>query len=155
METLDKDFKVKNGIQVAAGGTFGGTVAAADPVNSGDLTTKSYVDSLIAAAGSGIQISSTPPSSPNDGDLWYDTIVNRLNIAYNGVWTTIATIDDTLNIPDHIHDTSIDGNGLIVTRFVDAGTIYEPQGTGIDGGDAFTTDWADTYNGGIAVDNFN
>lgn len=155
MSTVDKDFKVKNGIQVAGNGTFGGTITAADPVNNGDLATKFYVDSAISLAGSGIEISSTPPVSPSNGDLWYDTIVNRLNIAYNSVWTTIATIDDTLNIPDHIHDTSIDGNGLIVTTFVDAGTIYDPQGTAVDAGTATTTDWADTYNGGIATDNFN
>ena len=155
MATVDKDFKVKNGLQVADGGTFGGTVTASEPTSALHLTTKGYVDALISGAGSGIEISSTPPASPADGALWFDTIVARLNIAYDGTWRTIATIDDTLNIPDHIHDTSIDGNGLIVTTFVDAGTIYDPQGTGISGGDAFTTDWADTYNGGIATDNYN
>lgn len=155
MATVDKDFKVKNGLQVADGGTFGGTVTAATPTSDTHVTTKAYVDALVAAAGTGIQVASTPPASPSDGDLWFDTIVSRLNVAYDGTWRTIATIDDTLNIPDHIHDTSIDGNGLIVTRFVDAGSIYEPQGTGVDAGTASTTDWTETWNGGIAADNYN
>jgi len=151
MATVDKDFKVKNGLQVAAGGTFGGAVIAATPTLSTHLATKAYVDAL----SGGMPVGSTPPSSPSNGDLWFDTIVERINVYYNGSWVTVATIDDTLNIPDHIHDTSIDGNGLIVTRFVDAGSIYQPQGTGVDGGTASTTDWTETWSGGIAVDNFN
>jgi hypothetical protein len=155
MATTDKDFKVKNGIQVAGDATIVGTLTAATPTTSTHVTTKAYVDALIASAGSGVEVSSTPPSSPSDGDLWFDTIVSRLNVSYNSTWLTIATIDDTLNLPDHIHDTSIDGNGLIVTTFVDAGTIYEPQGTGADAGTAETTDWSETWSGGIATDNFN
>lgn len=151
MATVDKDFKVKNGLQVAAGGTFGGSITAATPTLPTHLTTKAYVDAL---AG-GMPIGATPPASPSNGDLWFDTLVQRINVYYNGTWRTVATIDDTLNIPDHIHDTSIDGNGLIVTRFVDAGTFNQPQGTGADGGTPSTLDFADTWNGGIAVDNFN
>lgn len=151
MATVNKDFKVKNGINVAGDGTFGGTISAAVPTLSTHLTTKAYVDALVG----GMPIGATPPASPSNGDLWFDTIVQRINVYYDGTWRTVATIDDTLNIPDHIHDTSIDGNGLIVTRFVDAGSIYQPQGTGADGGTPETTDWSDTYNGGIAIDNFN
>lgn len=154
MATTDKDFKVKNGIQVTGDGSFGGTITAATPTSAGHVTTKSYVDALLAASG-GVDVGSTPPSSPTDGDLWFDTVVSRLNVYYDTSWRTLATIDDTLNIPDHIHDTSIDGNGLIVTRFVDAGSIYDPQGTGVDAGTASTTDWTETWNGGIATDNFN
>jgi hypothetical protein len=151
MTTVNKDFKVKHGIQVTGDGTFGGNITAATPTLSTHLTTKGYVDALVG----GMPIGSTPPESPDNGDLWFDTIVQRVNVYYDGNWRTIATIDDTLNIPDHIHDTSIDGNGLIVTRFVDAGSIYQPQGTGVDGGNAETTDWTETWSGGIAVDNFN
>lgn len=151
MATVNKDFKVKNGINVAGTGTFGGTIIAATPTLSTHLTTKAYVDALIG----GMPVGSTPPASPENGDLWFDTIVERVNVYYSGSWITIATIDDTLNIPDHIHDTSIDGNGLIVTRFVDAGSFNDPQGTGVDGGTASTTDWVETWSGGIATDNYN
>jgi hypothetical protein len=151
MTAVNKDFKVKHGIQVAGDGLFGGRVSAASPTLPGHLATKEYVDSISGNMQSG----SMPPENPSNGLLWFDTIVERVNIFYEGTWRTIATIDDTLNIPDHIHDTSIDGNGLIVTRFVDAGTFNQPQGTAADGGSPNTIDWADTYNGGIAVDNFN
>ena len=151
MATVNKDFKVKNGINVAGTGTFGGTISAATPTLSTHLATKAYVDAL----ASGMPVGSTPPASPSNGALWFDTLVERVNVYYDGQWITIATIDDTLNIPDHIHDTSIDGNGLIVTRFVDAGFVNEPQGTGIDAEFAFTTDWVETWSGGIAIDNFN
>lgn len=151
MSTLDKDFKVKNGLQVAAGGTFGGTVSAATPTSASHLATKAYVDAL---AG-GIPVSNDSPESPSNGDLWFDTLTERVNVYYGGTWITIATIDDTLTIPDHIHDTSIDGNGLIVTTFVDGGNFNSPQGTGADGMSPETTDWARTFNGGIAIDNYN
>jgi hypothetical protein len=151
LAAIDKDFKVKNGLQVTGDAVIGGTISAATPTSSNHVATKAYVDAL---AG-GIPIGDTPPENANNGDLWFDTLVQRVNVYYNGIWLTIATIDDTLNIPDHIHDTSIDGNGLIVTRFVDGGSFNDPQGTAIDGGDPFTTDWELTYSGGIATDNFN
>lgn len=153
MATIDKDFKVKNGIQVAGNAVVVGNITSAAPVLDAHLTTKLYVDSLIASGS--VAVGSVAPSNPTNGMQWLDTIVERLNVYYEGTWRTIATIDDTLNIANHIHDTSIDGNGFIVTRFVDAGSIFEPQGTSVSGGSPDTTDFADTYNGGIVVDNFN
>ena len=151
MATLDKDFKVKNGLQVANGGSFGGAVTVGTPTEANHAVTKSYVDAL---AG-GVPVANTAPSSPDNGDLWFDTLTQRVNVHYNGTWLTIATIDDTLNLPDHIHDTSIDGNGLIVTTFISGGSFNDPQGTGLDGGEANTVTFTQTFDGGIAVDNFN
>jgi len=151
LATVNKDFKVKNGLQVNGDAVIGGTISAATPTASTHLATKGYVDAL---AG-GIPVSSTPPENPENGDLWFDTLVERVNVYYEGQWVTVATIDDTLTIPDHIHDTSIDGNGLIVTQFVSGGSFNDPQGTAVDGGAPDTIDFADTYDGGIAVDNYN
>lgn len=151
MATVDKDFKVKNGLQVANGGSFGGAVTVGTPTEANHAVTKSYVDAL---AG-GIPVANTAPSSPDNGDLWFDTITQRVNVHYNGTWLTIATIDDTLNLPDHIHDTSIDGNGLIVTTFISGGSFNDPQGTGVDGGSANTVTFTQLFDGGLAVDNFN
>jgi len=151
MATVNKDFKVKNGIQVAGDAIVVGTVSAATPTLPGHVATKAYVDAL---AG-GIPVSATPPEDPNNGDLWFDTLTQRINVYYENQWLTIATIDDTLNIPDHIHDTSIGGNGLIVTRFIDAGSFNDPQGIAVEGGTPGTIDFSDTYNGGIVVDNYN
>jgi hypothetical protein len=68
---------------------------------------------------------------------------------------TVATVDDTLNIPQHIHDTSIDGNGLIVTTFTSGGSFNDPQGAPVDGGGPSTTVWSVVLDGGTPVDNFN
>lgn len=151
MAAVNKDFKVKNGIQVAGDAIVVGTISAATPTLPGHVATKAYVDAL---AG-GIPVGATAPENPSNGDLWFDTLTQRVNVYYESEWLTLATIDDTLNIPDHIHDTSIDGNGLIAVRFVDAGSFNSPQGTPISGGGPETTDWSDTYDGGVAVDNYN
>lgn len=151
MATVDKDFKVKNGLQVANGGTFGGAVVVGTPTENNHAVTKSYVDALVG----GLPVSNTAPSSPDNGDMWFDTLTERINVYYGGTWLTVATIDDTLTLPDHIHDTSIDGNGLIVTTFISGGSFNDPQGTGIDGGEANTTVFTQSFDGGLAVDNFN
>lgn len=151
MATVNKDFKVKNGINVLGSGTFGGAITAATPTLSTHLTTKSYVDSLVGS----MPVSATAPASPANGNMWFDTVTQRVNVYYGGSWITVASIDDTLNIPQHIHDTSIDGNGLIVTTFVDAGASYDPQGSGQDAGDPNTSSWNLIYDGGVATDNFN
>jgi hypothetical protein len=151
LATVNKDFKVKNGLQVNGDAVINGTVSGATPTASGHLATKAYVD----AATGGIPTGLTPPENASNGDLWFDTLVERVNVYYGGSWMTIATIDDTLSIPDHIHDTSIDGNGLIVTTFLDGGSFNSPQGTGVDAGTPLTTVWLNTLSGGIAIDNFN
>ena len=125
MATVNKDFKVKNGLIVTGGGEFGGAVVVAEPTLSTHAATKAYVDSVVG----GMTVGNTAPSTPDNGDLWFDTVTERVNVYYSNSWITVATIDDTLGLPDHIHDTSIDGNGLIVTNFIDAGTSYDPQGT--------------------------
>jgi hypothetical protein len=153
MATTDKDFKVKHGLNVAQGGVFGGTVTVGTPTDADHAVTKSYVDALVGDVN--LPVEPTPPSSPSNGEFWFDTITQRLNVYYEGIWLTIATIDDTLNIPQHIHDTSIDGSGLIVSSFISSGSFNEPQGTGLDAGSPSTTVWTTVLDGGIAIDNYN
>lgn len=114
MATVNKDFKVKNGIIVNGGGTFGDAVVVGTPTLSNHAVTKEYVDSLTG----GMPVGPTPPSSPTDGQLWLDTLTSRVNVYKDGSWITLAAIDDTLNIPQHIHDTAIDGTGFIVTTLL-------------------------------------
>jgi hypothetical protein len=149
MATVDKDFKVKNGLVVANGGTFGDAVTVGAPTLNAHAATKEYVDSRSMAVGS------TAPSSPTNGTQWLDTLTNRVNFYYEGSWYTQATIDDTNNIPDHIHDTAIDGTGLIVTMFVDSGFFDSPMTSETDSGLASDTVFTSTVDGGIAIDNFN
>lgn len=151
MATVDKDFKVKNGLVVTNGGSFGGSVVVGEPTLDTHAATKAYVDAM---AG-GIPVGPTPPSLPENGDLWFDTLTERINVYYGGSWLTVATIDDTLNLPQHIHDTSIDGNGLIVSTFISGGSFNDPQGSAIDGGGPGTVQWSIVLDGGLAVDNFN
>ena len=151
MATVDKDFKVKNGLVVTNGGTFGSAVTVGAPTLANHAATKEFVESLIGS----IPVSATAPSSPTNGQQWLDTNTNRLNFYYNGSWYTQATIDDTNNLPQHIHDTSIDGTGFIVTTFREGGSFNSPQGTAVDGGGPSTSVFALTLDGGSAVDNFN
>ena len=149
MATVDKDFKVKNGLVVANGGTFGDAVTVGVPTLNAHAATKEYVDSRTMAVGS------TAPSSPTNGTMWLDTLTNRINFHYSGSWYTQATIEDTINIPDHIHDTAIDGTGLIVSQFVDSGFFDSPMTSSTDSGNALDTIFTSTVDGGLAIDNFN
>lgn len=153
MSTTDKDFKVKHGLNVTQGGSFGGAVVVGTPTEADHAVTKSYVDALVGDVT--LPVEPTPPSSPVNGEMWFDTLTQRLNVYYSGSWLTIATIDDTLTIPQHIHDTSIDGSGLIVSTFTSGGSFNSPQGSPVDGGGPETTEWALVLDGGSAADNFN
>ena len=150
MATVDKDFRVKNGLVVTNGGTFGDAVTVGTPTQNSHAATKEYVDSA-----SGIAVSSTAPSSPTNGKQWLDTGTNRVNFYYNGAWYTQATIDDTNNLPQHIHDTAIDGTGFIVSQFYEGGSFNSPLGVGLDAGGPSTSEWTVVFDGGSVVDNFN
>jgi len=151
MATVEKDFKVKNGLVVTNGGTFGDAVTVGAPTLAGHAATKEYVDSLTGS----MAVGTTAPSSPTNGTQWLDTLTNRVNFYYEGSWYTQATIDDTLNLPQHIHDTAIDGTGFIVSTFREGGSFNSPQGTAVDGGGPDTSVFALTLDGGSVVDNFN
>lgn len=152
MATSSKDFKVKNGLYVTNGGTFGGEVTVATPTVGTSAATKDYVD--LAVGSPSIPVDSTAPASPSNGDLWFDTLTERVHVYYGSVWVAIATLEDSEVLQDHIHDTSIDGSGLIVSTFVSGGAYNEP-GVLISAGDYSTSSWESTYDGGTAIDNFN
>ena len=149
MTTTNRDFKVKHGINVAQGGTFGGTVTVATPTENTHAATKLYVDGI-----AGIVVGDTAPASPTNGKLWFDTTAQRLNVYYDSQWIAQATFEDSEKLQDHIHDTSIDGNGLIVSTFVSGGAYNEP-GYLVSAGLYNTVSWEETWIGGEAIDNFN
>jgi hypothetical protein len=150
LATENKDFRVKNGLQVTGNAVIGGTIAAANPTLSTHVATKEYVDLLALTP-----VGATPPSDPSNGDNWFDTSVERLKFYYDGDWITIATSNDFQNIPDHIHDTAIDGTGRIVSIFWDAQSYDSPQIQSLDGGTPSSTTWDVVFDGGLATDNFN
>jgi hypothetical protein len=148
--TVNKDFRVKHGIIVADGGTFGSTVTVATPTQNAHAATKLYVDSkplLVSTAASA-------PADAVDGQLYVDTELNRLLFYIDGAWQTLALLNDTIEIAQHIHDTAIGGTGLITSTFVDAGFYYE-AGSEEDAGFYNTNSWALTYDGGIATEVYN
>ena len=150
MATVNKDFRVKHGIIVADGGTFGSTVTVATPTENAHAATKLYVDSAVGSP----TIGTTQPASPVNGQLWFDTLTERIHVYYNSEWLAIATLEDTSTLQDHIHDTSIDGNGLIVSTFMSGGAYNEP-GVLVSAGSYNTASFEATFDGGLATDNFN
>lgn len=137
-QTLDKDFKVKNGLQVTGSGTFGGPVTAATPTNSNHLATKQYVDDM-SIGGGGITVGPTEPGTPQDGLQWFDTSSLRLKIYYGGSWFAIANIEDTLNVINHTHDAM---TGLVNYSFVSAGEPQDESTLILDGGFPSTILWS-------------
>jgi len=152
MATVNRDFKVKHGLIVADGGTFGSTVTVATPTQNTHAATKLYVDTIAGSAG--VTVSGTAPASPSNGNLWFDTLTERIHVYYGSQWVAIATLEDAEMLQDHIHDTAIDGSGLIVSTFVSGGAYNEP-GVLVSAGNYNTSSWENTYDGGIATDNFN
>ena len=150
--TVNKDFKVKNGLIVGGSGSFTGTVTVATPTLGTHATTKDYVDSI--AGSPSIPVGNTAPVSPENGDLWFDSLTERVHVYYSNTWVAIATLEDAEFLQDHIHDTAIDGSGLIVSTFVSGGAYNEP-GYFVSGGLYNTNSFEATWDGGIAIDNFN
>jgi hypothetical protein len=148
--TTNRDFRVKHGIAVAEGGTFGGTVTVATPTENLHATTKLYVDTAVGSP----TVGTTQPASPVNGSLWFDTLTERVHVYYNSQWVAIATLEDAETLQDHIHDTSIDGTGLVVSTFISGGAYNEP-GVLVSAGFYNTSEFETTFDGGLAIDNFN
>lgn len=152
MATVNKDFRVKHGLNVAEGGTFGQAVTVGTPTENTHAATKSYVDALVGTII--VPTETSVPGNAVDGQLYIDELENRLLFYYNGQWNTMALLQDTLEIAQHIHDTAIGGTGLIVSTFKDAG-FYNEAGSEEDAGFYNTNSWDSVYDGGIATEVFN
>ena len=150
MATVNRDFRVKHGIIVADGGTFGSTVTVATPTQNTHAATKLYVDTAVGSP----TVGTTQPTSPVNGSLWFDTFTERVHVYYNSQWVAIATLEDAETLQDHIHDTSIDGSGLVVSTFISGGAYNEP-GVLVSAGLYNTASFEATYDGGFSTDNFN
>jgi hypothetical protein len=148
--TTNRDFKVKHGLSVAEGGTFGSPVTVGTPTENAHAATKLYVDSQ----ASGMTVSATAPVSPSNGNLWFDTVTSRVYVYYSSEWIAMATLADAEVLQEHIHDTAIGGTGQIATTFVDAGYYYD-AGNLIVGGFYDTTTFDETYDGGISTEVYN
>jgi hypothetical protein len=152
--TTNKDFKVKHGLSVAEGGTFGQAVTVGTPTLNTHAATKLYVDGLVGTLI--VPTESAAPANPVDGQLWFDTVSRHLSIysTDEADWIMIATFSDTADLRQHIHDTAIDGTGLIVSIFQDAG-FYDSIFTSTEIAGFYDSDyWNNSYDGGSPLDNF-
>jgi hypothetical protein len=110
MATVDRDFKVKNGLHVSSHAIINGTLEIAEPIDANHAATKGFAKSV--ASGT---VASTAPIELWPGRMWVDTTESRMKI-YNGLsWITLATIGDTNTLADHIHNDAIEGDGRINT----------------------------------------
>ena len=156
MATVDKDFKVKNGLNVATTGTFGGVVTVATPTQNTHAATKLYVDT-VAGNANVVPTESSNPATPVDGQVYFNTTTQHLMIYSTDAadWIMIATFDDSADLQQHIHDTAIDGTGLVVTTFQEAGFYDDIFSSSLDAGNYATVEWLTTSDGGSPIDNFN
>lgn len=153
MATDSKDFKVKNGLIVANGATFGGTVTVATPTLGGHAATKDYVDNLTSTII--YPVFASAPQNPQEGTIYINSTTDRIEYYYDNEWVVLANFNDTADIKQHIHDTAIGGTGTIVSIFQDAGYYDTQFSSAQDAGYYNFNQWAMTWNGGIAIDNFN
>lgn len=100
MSTQSKDFKVKNGLVVANGGTFGGPVVVGTPTLDAHAATKAYVD---ANSGGGPSVTYTTSSTSATGGAnialtGSDSSVDNLKIASTENLTVSSTDSSTISI---------------------------------------------------------
>lgn len=108
----DKDFKVKNGLKVSSNAIIGGNLTIAEPVENTHAATKSFAERISYGT-----VASTAPTELWAGRIWVDTTESRMKIYDGSNWITMATIADTNNLQDHIHNDAIEGDGRINTIF--------------------------------------
>jgi hypothetical protein len=94
LSTIDKDFKVKNGLAVTGGGTFGAPVTVATPEHA---ATKDYVDGISLTPGptgpaGRYAVSATPPSTPTAGDAWLDSESATLYVYIDSFWVEVTGV---------------------------------------------------------------
>jgi hypothetical protein len=80
LATSNKNFKVKNGLDV------GGAAEASSFVKTGGAANQFLkADGSISNGGSA-QVSATPPSYPASGDLWYNSETGQVFVYYDSYW---------------------------------------------------------------------
>lgn len=110
-----------------------GTVEANTPTSNSHLTTKEYVDTLVANSAASVTVANSTPGSPANGDLWWNSEDGNLYIYYTDADTsqwvsaTYAAQGDFSWTGDKASNTNIysgDTNKLLTTD-----NIYEAFAT--------------------------
>jgi hypothetical protein len=107
---------------------------------SSDVTTVATNEASVNRYSDEYTISASAPSSPSEGDLWYDSTSNILKV-HNGT-SFVAVTSATAGITDVVDDTtpslggSLDVNGNSIVSVTNGDIAITPNGTGdviIDG----------------------
>jgi microcystin-dependent protein len=156
LATSNKNFKVKNGLDVS------GTATASSFVKTGGTSDEFLMaDGSVSAGGGGggsLEVSETPPSSPSEGDIWYNSQTGQTFVYYDSFWVeNIAGIAGPEGPTGPIGET-----GLVAqsSEPVDTSTLWldtDEDGVGIPLGGTtgqvlakvdsvdFNTEWVDVY----------
>jgi microcystin-dependent protein len=87
LATSNKNFKVKNGLDVS------GAATASSFVKTGGSAAQFLMadGSISENAGGSVEVSPTPPESPSEGDIWYNSTTGQTFVYYDSFWVENVT----------------------------------------------------------------
>ena len=139
MTTTNKDFRVKHGLSVAAGATFGQAIEIGEPTANDHATTKGYVDSQLESLGGFFNIEAVLVATTENINIATDTLVgdvidgftlasgqrilikNQTSAKDNGIYVVNASGPAT-RAPDYNTNEQIFPGGQIYVLFGDTNT---------------------------------
>ncbi len=83
------------------------------------ITSSIYSINALLHSGKKYTTSQDPPESPNIGDLWFDTSVNRLKYYNSSAWTEPSGIPMGDNLGNHIATTTLNMNNFGIVEVAD------------------------------------
>ena len=86
MATSNKNFKVKNGLDVS-----GAATAESFVKTGGSAAQFLMADGSISDGAGSLEVSPTPPESPSEGDIWYNSTTGQTFVYYDSFWVENVT----------------------------------------------------------------
>jgi hypothetical protein len=86
LATSNKNFKVKNGLDVSGAATAESFVKA-----GGSAAQFLMADGSISDGAGSLEVSPTPPESPSEGDIWYNSTTGQTFVYYDSFWVENVT----------------------------------------------------------------
>ena len=68
-----------------------------DPLRAAFVKTNNNFTELYSLLNNASTVSSTPPNSPNEGELWWNTTDGNLYIRYGGIWAPASVVSPSLS----------------------------------------------------------
>jgi hypothetical protein len=86
LATSNKNFKVKNGLDVS-----GAATASSFVKTGGSAAQFLMADGSISDGAGSLEVSPTPPESPSEGDIWYNSTTGQTFVYYDSFWVENVT----------------------------------------------------------------